>query len=287
MPRPEAPIATVGPIAAFAQRLRDVRAASGLTYAKMAVEARYAAGTLAAAARGEIMPTWPLAQGYLKVCGVIDPDEVRHWERDWKNASEAAEIIPASKRLTAEEMPDPRQVRTYRDLLDQLGILKIAAGDLPYRCFYFGKANPKTRGVTPLPASTVSDLFTGKHVGRYEVFALVVRGLVKQAISWYGKPHARDDLAWHDLAAWHLAWRRARAYLVRQRQIADRAQEPADGKQVDLAGLVTWLAYDMPDVAALALNHLEPHRREQILESLPLDIAQAVHRSKPPVPRAP
>lgn len=281
MPRPEAPIETVGPIAAFAQQLRNLRAQSGLTYRKLAVEAQYAGGTLAFAARGEVMPTWDLTRAYIKACGVVDPTQVRQWERDWQEARKATEIIPDSRRLAAEEMPDPRLVRTYRDLLDQLGILKIAAGDLPYRCFYFGTPNLTSRAAAPLPTSTVSDLFTGKHVGRFEVFALVVQGLVKQATRWYGEPRPQDDMAWHDLASWHLAWRRAKRQLNLRREAANRGQNNDGDVQGTLAELASWLADDLPDVAAAALKHLDPDRREQVLHDLPLDVSAKVNKQLP------
>jgi transcriptional regulator with XRE-family HTH domain len=278
MPRPEAPIETVGPIAAFAQQLRNLRARAGLTYRKLAVEAQYASGTLAYAARGEVMPTWDLTRGYIKACGVVDPAQVRQWQHDWQEARKATEIIPDSRRLAAEEMPDPRRVRTYRDLLDELGMLKIAAGDLPYRCFYFGTPNLTSRKAAPLPASTVSDLFTGKHVGRFEVFAAVVQGLVQQAILWYGQPREQDDMAWHDLAAWHLAWRRAKRFLNLRRETTNRGQDDVDDVQATLAEVATWLADDLPDVAAAALRHVDPHHRERVLHGLSLDVSEKVHK---------
>jgi hypothetical protein len=289
MPRPEAKIDTIGPVAAFAQQLRNVRNRSGLTYEKLAVEAQYHPGTLAYAARGKEVPTWDLARAYLRACGVVDPVEIKQWERDWHETRRVNGIIPPSRRLAAEEMPDPRRVRTYRDLLGQLRILKIAAGDMPYRCFYFGTPNFTSREATRLPRSTVSDLFSGKHVGRFEVFALVARGLLKQAICWYGEPQPEDDMAWHNEAEWHLAWRRAKQHLEQQREDANRNQNTAgnpgqasgDNSGQDNSGLAAWMANDLPDLVAIALRNMDPHRRNQVLHNLPFDVSDKLEQMLP------
>ncbi len=272
MPRPEKPIRTVGPVAVFAQRLRDLRTASGRTYRQMARVARYADGTLADAARGEKMPTWPLTRGYIKACGITDEKATLQWERDWRTAKQASRMIPSHRRLTSEEMPDPRRVRTYDELLEQLGKLKIAAGNMPYRSFYFGTPSLTSNSPAPLPASTVSDLFTGKHVGRLTVFAQVVQGLVRQVISLYGQPDAEEKVVWHDVAAWHHAWRRALEAHHQRKIEANRAQE-------NLAELISWLAADFPAQAAAALAKLDPQLRERVLQDLPLDVATAIRQS--------
>lgn len=108
MPRPEAKIDTIGPVAAFAQKLRNVRDRSGLTYKKLSVEAQYHPGTLAYAASGKEMPTWELNRAYVRACGVLDPDEIKQWELDWHKTRKENAIISSSRRLAVEEMPDAR-----------------------------------------------------------------------------------------------------------------------------------------------------------------------------------
>ncbi|MCM2387190.1 WD40 repeat domain-containing protein [Streptomyces albipurpureus] len=70
----------------FAYGLRELRAAAGgPTYRAMAVHARYSASTLAAAARGDELPSLPLALAYVTVCGA-DPQE---WETRWRETARA------------------------------------------------------------------------------------------------------------------------------------------------------------------------------------------------------
>lgn len=273
MPRPEAPIRTVGPVAAFAQRLRDLRATSGSpTYAKMSITAYCAAGTLAAAARGLTMPTWNLTSAYLRGCGVIDPAVISAWERDWKATSEAAKLMPSRPRLGADSLPDPRRVRTYEDLLEQLHLLKAAAGNLPYRSFYFRASGDKTSNPFPIPSSTISDLFTGKHLSRFDLFVMVVHGLVQQVTHLYGRPPAEDDQAWSNLYAWHGAWSRA---VIHRRLNRNLGQQ----RTPDYGDVVLWIANDFPQVAGQLLSQLGSRRRLEVLQDLPLDVATTLHRA--------
>jgi hypothetical protein len=273
VPRPEAPIRTVGPVAAFAQRLRDLRAASGSpTYEKMSITAYCAAGTLAAAARGLTMPTWNLTSAYLRGCGVIDSAVISAWERDWKATSESAKLMPSRPRLGADSMPDPRRVRTYEDLLEQLHLLKTAAGNLPYRSFYFKASGGKTSNPFPIPSSTISDLFTGKHLSRFDLFAMVVHGLVQQVAHLYGRPRAEDNHPWSNLDAWYGAWRKA---VIHRRLSRDFGQQ----RTPDYGDVVLWIASDFPEAAGQLLSQLASRRREEVLQDLPLDVATTLHRA--------
>lgn len=276
MPRPEVPIKTVGPMAAFAQRLRDLRDKADLKYASMAQTARFSISTLAAAARGQKMPSWPVTEAFITACGVWRPEELRQWHRDWAVAVENAKMVPDNRRLTDEEMPDPRQVRTYDDLLKQLGRLKIAAGNLPYRSFYQGAGPANGKGPAQLPTSTISDLFTGRHVGRIQVFMLVVEGLVNHVIRLYGEPAAGASIPWHDIRSWVSAWRRALAHRDQHRR-----KPRTDDRQEGLAGFATWMAQDDPALVAKVLAQLDPMRRERVLQDLPLDVAALVHQAAP------
>lgn len=77
-----------GPVERFAYGLRELRvAAGGPTYRAMAARAGYSAGTLAAAARGDELPSLPLALAYVTVCGA-DPVE---WEARWHETARASE----------------------------------------------------------------------------------------------------------------------------------------------------------------------------------------------------
>ncbi|MGW1278895.1 nSTAND1 domain-containing NTPase [Streptomyces tsukubensis] len=70
----------------FAHGLRELRTAAGApTYRVMGGRAGYSASTLAAAARGDELPSLPLALAYVKVCGG-NPEE---WEARWRKVARA------------------------------------------------------------------------------------------------------------------------------------------------------------------------------------------------------
>ena len=79
-----------GPAMEFAAQLRQARAAAGdPTFHKMAVACgNYTKPSLAKAARGEKMPTWPVTQAFLIACGIEDADSLARWFRRWKTARE-------------------------------------------------------------------------------------------------------------------------------------------------------------------------------------------------------
>nr|WP_041832148.1 hypothetical protein [Actinoplanes sp. N902-109] len=218
------------------------------------------------------MPTWDVTLGYIKACGVTGDKQIEQWKNDWQIAEANSKIIPGNRRLTFEEMPDPRWVGTYDDLLDQLSKLKIAAGNLPYRSFYFGTRPAATGKPAVLPTSTVSDLFTGRHVSRFDLFAQVVQGLVNQVVGLYGSPGPDAGMSWHNPVAWHAAWHKALAARNLPSTKANRAQE-------DLAETISWIAAEDPDYAAVLLARLKPHRRAQVLQDLPLDVATRIRQA--------
>jgi len=262
MPRPEVPIRTVGPVATFARRLRDLRDATGLTYKKMTITAGCAASTLAAAARGKAMPTWHLTEAYLNGCGLNDPAMIASWRRDWQAAHDAAQVFPSHPRLDANSMPDPHRIHTYSDLLTELQRLRAAAGNPPYRSFYYDTT--KNGRVCPIPKSTLSDLFHGNHLTRYDIYTKIVAGLIRQVALLYGQPASVDSAPWSDKTAWYLAWGRVDASRRASRNVRDD---------------VMWIAPDYPERAAQILWKLPAEQRNAILQDLTLEVATAVLRA--------
>jgi WD40 repeat protein/transcriptional regulator with XRE-family HTH domain len=88
MGRQEIPIdPDIGPVQRFASELRRLRQEAGNpTYREMAKRTRYAVSTLSRAARGEQLPSLPVALAYAVACG----GDQEEWERRWRAVSESA-----------------------------------------------------------------------------------------------------------------------------------------------------------------------------------------------------
>ncbi|MEU5403603.1 helix-turn-helix domain-containing protein, partial [Streptomyces sp. NPDC005963] len=97
-----------GPVEQFAHELRELRAAAGgLTYREMAVRACYSVSTLAAAARGDELPSMPVALAYASVCGG-DPAE---WEARWRATAQALD-----EQTSVSMVDDDQTTAPYRGL---------------------------------------------------------------------------------------------------------------------------------------------------------------------------
>lgn len=73
-------------VKAFAERLRVVYAASGLTYRQIGEVRNYSHAPMVRAAQGESLPTWPVAKAFLEACGVED---LGPWHERWVGARNA------------------------------------------------------------------------------------------------------------------------------------------------------------------------------------------------------
>lgn len=279
MARREKAIGKVGAVAAFVQDLRNLRTASGRTYRKMEVEAGMSYSHLANGVNGNTMPTWNFVEAYLRGLGIIDPEGVAHWRRQWKRACRDAQDMPTQERLDPSAMPNPTRVKTYADLIVELQQLKVAAGNPPYRHFYFAPPLQGRRTASAIPISTVSDFFSGRHKTRLELYTRIVRGLVGRVTHLYGPPSPDDGTTWHDVNAWRIAWARAMAH-HRLDQTDVAAQRPND-----FGNLVTWLAPEYPAIAAQLWVTLPAARRDELLKELPLEVATkmlaAAHSNRP------
>jgi serine/threonine protein kinase/transcriptional regulator with XRE-family HTH domain len=79
MGRRERPLAS-GPLHDFAHDLRELRAATGLTYRGLEREARYSASTLSAAASGDSLPTLKVLLAYVRACGGNTDAWAERWQ---------------------------------------------------------------------------------------------------------------------------------------------------------------------------------------------------------------
>ncbi|WP_433893753.1 helix-turn-helix domain-containing protein [Streptomyces sp. CA-111067] len=142
MGRPERPLDDAGgPVAQFAQELRELRAGAGITYRKMAAASAFSSSTLSQAAGGEQLASLPVVLSYAAVCG----GEAEVWEQRWHEVSRA---------LAAAAAADPRRDDgadpPYR------GLARFEPGD---RDLFFGRED-LTRHLA-------------EQVGRHRVVAVV------------------------------------------------------------------------------------------------------------------
>lgn len=99
--------ATAGPVAEFALALRKVRQEAGNpTYRQMATTVHFSAPALSKAASGKKLPTWPVAEAYLRACSVTD---LRPWEDDW-NLTNALFRVNAKPRKARDSASSPSSV---------------------------------------------------------------------------------------------------------------------------------------------------------------------------------
>ena len=93
MGRKLSPIKDTGPVGQFATRLRDRRArVPGLTYRDMAARCHYSHSVLADAAAGKVLPTWEVAEAFIRACGAGD-DEAGEWREFWLETRLALENL--------------------------------------------------------------------------------------------------------------------------------------------------------------------------------------------------
>ncbi|MFF7452536.1 MULTISPECIES: helix-turn-helix domain-containing protein [unclassified Streptomyces] len=121
MGRPETDLDPgLGPVQRFAFELRKLRQeAGGITYRQMARQVEVSVATLSRAAKGEQLPSLPVALAYVRACG----GDEQAWERRWREA--VTEQARAADLVADETVPSP-----YR------GLARFEVGDAP---LFFGR----------------------------------------------------------------------------------------------------------------------------------------------------
>ncbi|MFG2557135.1 helix-turn-helix domain-containing protein [Streptomyces sp. NPDC048581] len=121
MGRPEADLDPgMGPVQRFAFELRKLRQeAGGITYRQMARQVEVSVATLSRAAKGEQLPSLPVALAYVRACG----GDEQAWEQRWREA--VTEQARAADLVADETAPSP-----YR------GLARFDVGDAE---LFFGR----------------------------------------------------------------------------------------------------------------------------------------------------
>ncbi|MFF2902415.1 helix-turn-helix domain-containing protein [Streptomyces sp. NPDC057966] len=95
MARPETPLPEDAPqpLLELARELRDLRAASQLSYQAMSERAQLSPASLSRAASGRQVPSWAALLAFLKACGVPE-GEFDAWQERWRAAEVASHLGP-------------------------------------------------------------------------------------------------------------------------------------------------------------------------------------------------
>ncbi|MER6814666.1 helix-turn-helix transcriptional regulator [Spirillospora sp. NPDC000708] len=107
MPRPETPLdPSAGPVPAFAQGLRHLRAEAGSpSYRALESVSHCGRTTLAKAASGRWFPSWEVTRAYVEAC----EGDVEAWRRKWRAT---ADLLEAEGRASGDPVPARELTRT-------------------------------------------------------------------------------------------------------------------------------------------------------------------------------
>lgn len=315
MGRKMAPIADTGPIGQFAQLLRDRRDAAvpRPTFREMATAATtyYTHSVFAEACAGKTLPTEAALVAFVTVLGA-DAEEVERWKADRLRVSRMVErrgrkladvevvvltstpdgepvrpgrLRPAEQKLTSPEalVPNPDAARTFEDLTQQLGLLRIAVGNPSVRAIAYRAL--RTSFYSPA-RSTLGDLFSGKHWPTYETFCATVHILL--AFAEYPLRGDRPDEhpTWPIVDRWEEAWRRAdynRRHPHRTRPTSDNnvfLMSNAPGA----SPIISVFAAMQPPAAAALLIGMTAEEVARVFEELPPEKGRELIREMEKLP---
>ncbi|MEU6745651.1 helix-turn-helix transcriptional regulator [Spirillospora sp. NPDC046719] len=191
MPRPESPLdPSEGPVPAFAQDLRHLRANAGNpSYRALAAVSHCGRTTLAKAAAGRRFPSWEVTRAYVEAC----EGDVEAWRRKWQ-ATDA--LLKAEGRASGDPVParelartaapgrrshgpspqgdDPLQAATPDELVGMLRRLCRRARIEPHQLPRLSAKAGGTDAYAALSGAQMSGLFYGHRAPRaHEVLRIV------------------------------------------------------------------------------------------------------------------
>jgi transcriptional regulator with XRE-family HTH domain len=160
MPRTESVLdPTTGPVAEFASLLRTQRKRAGITYRELArrtvrpgTKLPYSHAHMVRAAKGDELPSWPVAKAYLVGCGITSPRFLRLWEALWDAANNA---VAAMKDPDHGSSSSLQHVTTLLGFGEHLRSLSERSGLTTLRAI---------ADETGVPKSTLGEWFTGQRL---------------------------------------------------------------------------------------------------------------------------
>jgi hypothetical protein len=134
--RLEAALDPLSPLHGFAEALRKLREQAGQpTYRQLAAQTGFAAGTLARAAAGRVLPSWELTFAYVTACG----GEHDEWRHRWEAARDMVRQQHGSPVTAPAELP--AGLSTFVGRIDETARLDAFLG-----------SNRRQTGLSPLAA---------------------------------------------------------------------------------------------------------------------------------------
>ncbi|MFG1913024.1 helix-turn-helix domain-containing protein [Kribbella sp. NPDC048928] len=160
MPRTESDLdPTTGPVAEFASYLRNQRKRAGITYRELAARTvrpdtkrPYSHAHMVRAAKGDELPSWPVAKAYLVGCGISSPRFLRLWEALWDAANSAVAAIKDPDHGNSGSL---QHVTTLLGFGEHLRALSERSGLPTLRAL---------EDKTGIPKSTLSEWFKGQRL---------------------------------------------------------------------------------------------------------------------------
>ncbi|MGW5748517.1 helix-turn-helix domain-containing protein [Amycolatopsis sp. NPDC003861] len=205
-----------GPLAEFADGLRQLRGRAGLSYRQLAQHAHYSASVLSEAASGLSRPSLEVTLAYVRGCGGTER-QLEHWAQAWKLLNEqftteselqpprvrAATLhssprqvqmrIPATEADSAAPipLPDPRTATTIAEFTAQLRRLRERLG------LSYAQLSERTGddGEYPLAKSTIHAMLTTNRLPqpRHLIAVLNACGQQDHLDAWLDTWHKLGD----------------------------------------------------------------------------------------------
>ncbi|MET8848490.1 helix-turn-helix transcriptional regulator [Amycolatopsis sp. NPDC004625] len=199
-----------GPLAEFADGLRQLRGQAGLSYRELAQHAHYSASVLSEAASGMSRPSLEVTLAYVRGCGGTE-QELKQWAQAWQLLNEqfttkselqpprvrAAILrrsprqvqmrIPATgaKSATPISLPDPRTATTIPEFTAQLRLLRERLG------LSYAQLAERTLSDYPLSKSTIHAMLTSNRLPQPGHLRAVINacGQEDHLDAWLGTLH--------------------------------------------------------------------------------------------------
>ncbi len=144
------PVSTPPALRALVQRLRDVKEASGKTFAMLAKDSRISENVVRRALAGKGVPLLENMKAIARACGRKEDDLARAWY-----AAKAEEILPGARQL------GPLMVTSRAEFVEAMIFLRIEGGYPPLRQLE-KKAGSAADGRKRLPHSTLHLVLQGQ-----------------------------------------------------------------------------------------------------------------------------
>jgi transcriptional regulator with XRE-family HTH domain len=119
--RRRSPLTGSGIRVELAQRLRNLRDASGLTLRQLAAKSGYSHGALSQAESGRTVPSWELVTAFVQTCG----EDSAQWRQLWEIVR--TEVVPPTALARQEPIPQPQDVAEPADRPRRRRSVRVAA----------------------------------------------------------------------------------------------------------------------------------------------------------------